>query len=162
MQCDVDYLTLWLFDRLPSLLIAQEAENSAARKEKAIQKQREKLRRSELMATLREEFGSAPEEGASSGLGTKSGDLLKLQEEAREREDFEEDRFVRLVSPIATAMTLLPKLLPPPQPLMLLFLLLMLRVRLKLTGCYHSNCADYEREGQEEHEETTQAGLALG
>ena len=68
------------------------------RREQRLERQRSKLRRSELMETLREEFSTAPEEGASSGLGRKSGDLLKLQEEAEERARYEEDRFVRTVS----------------------------------------------------------------
>jgi hypothetical protein len=47
------------------------------------------------MDTLREEFGSAPETAASSGLGMRAGDLQKLQEEENERLQFEEDRFIR-------------------------------------------------------------------
>jgi hypothetical protein len=76
----------------------RESETALERKEQKLEKQRAKLKRSELMDTLREEFGSAPEAAASSGLGMKSGDLRKLQEEADERRQFEEERFVRLVS----------------------------------------------------------------
>jgi ribosomal protein L12E/L44/L45/RPP1/RPP2 len=76
----------------------KESETELDRREQRLEKQRSKLKRSELMDTLREEFGSAPEAAASSGLGMKSGDLKKLQEEADERREFEEDRFVRLVS----------------------------------------------------------------
>ena len=73
------------------------AETILDKKEAKIEKQKAKIKRSELMDTLREEFGSAPEAAASSGLGIKSGDLRKLQEESDERRDFEEERFVRLV-----------------------------------------------------------------
>jgi hypothetical protein len=75
----------------------KQSETEMDRREQRLEKQKSKLKRSELMETLREEFGSAPEAAASSGLGLKSGDLAKLQEEADERTNFEEDRFVRLV-----------------------------------------------------------------
>jgi U3 small nucleolar RNA-associated protein 3 len=75
----------------------KESETELDRRDQRLEKQRSKLKRSELMDTLREEFGSAPEAAASSGLGIKSGDLKKLQEEEDERREFEEDRFVRLV-----------------------------------------------------------------
>lgn len=84
----------------------KESETALDRRDQKIEKQRAKIKRSELMDALREEFGSAPEAAASSGLGMKSGDLKKLQEEADERREFEEDRFVRLVSKAATASIL--------------------------------------------------------
>ncbi|KAJ1439404.1 Sas10/Utp3/C1D family-domain-containing protein [Ochromonadaceae sp. CCMP2298] len=74
----------------------KESEREVDKREARMERQRAKLKRSELMDTLREEFGSAPETSASSGLGIKSGDMLKLQEEAQERTNFEEERFVRL------------------------------------------------------------------
>lgn len=74
----------------------KENETELDRRDERLEKQRNKLKRSELMETLREEFGSAPEAAASSGLGMQSGDLRKLQEEADERRDYEEDRFVRM------------------------------------------------------------------
>lgn len=74
----------------------KESETELDRKEQKLEKHRQKLKRSELMETLREEFGTAPEVAASSGLGMKSGDLQKLQEEEIERQEFEEDRFVRM------------------------------------------------------------------
>lgn len=74
----------------------KENETELDRRDERLEKQRNKLKRSELMETLREEFGSAPEAAASSGLGLQSGDLRKLQEEADERTAFEEERFVRM------------------------------------------------------------------
>lgn len=76
----------------------KESETALEKREQKLEKQRAKIKRSELMDALREEFGSAPEAAASSGLGMQSGDLRKLQEEADERREFEEERFVRLVS----------------------------------------------------------------
>lgn len=76
----------------------KESESALDRREKRVEKAKSKLKRSELMDTLREEFGSAPEAAASSGLGMQSGDLRKLQDEAEERRQFEEERFVRMVS----------------------------------------------------------------
>lgn len=75
----------------------KESETALEKREQKLEKQRAKIKRSELMDALREEFGSAPEAAASSGLGLQSGDLRKLQEEADERREFEEERFVRLV-----------------------------------------------------------------
>ena len=74
----------------------KESETELDRRDQRLEKQRSKLKRSELMDTLREEFGTAPEAAASSGLGMQSGDLLKLQQEAEERTAFEEERFVRM------------------------------------------------------------------
>ena len=74
----------------------KENETELDRRDERLEKQRNKLKRSEIMETLREEFSSAPEAAASSGLGMQSGDLRRLQEEADERTAFEEERFVRM------------------------------------------------------------------
>jgi U3 small nucleolar RNA-associated protein 3 len=66
-------------------------------KEKLTNK-RKKLKNSEIMESLREEFSAAPEQSSSTGVGNDSADLKALAEEAEERRKFEEDRFVRLVS----------------------------------------------------------------
>lgn len=73
----------------------KDSESQLDKKQQKLEKHRNKLKRSELMDTLREEFGSAPETAASSGLGMRAGDLQKLQEEENERLQFEEDRFIR-------------------------------------------------------------------
>jgi hypothetical protein len=49
------------------------------------------------METLREEFSSAPESSSSSGVSKTNVDQQRLQEEANERKNFEEERFVRMV-----------------------------------------------------------------
>lgn len=89
----------------------KESETELDRRDKRLEKQKSKLKRSELMDTLRDEFGTAPEAAASSGLGMQSGDLRKLQEEADERREFEEDRFVRMVSLIWRCITVFVALL---------------------------------------------------
>jgi len=65
------------------------------RQEEKLERKRKKLKNSEILESLREEFGDAPEAAASSGI--ESGkDKKLLEEEEAERRNFEEDRFVRL------------------------------------------------------------------
>eukprot|EP00605_Chrysophyceae_sp_TOSAG23-4_P002042 GSChrysophyteH1.ASY1.ANO1.2261.1 assembled CDS len=71
-------------------------EKMAEKNAEKIRRQRNKLRSSEIFETLREEFSSAPEVSASSGISAVSSDARKLQKEADERTSFEEERFVRL------------------------------------------------------------------
>jgi hypothetical protein len=66
-----------------------------AREEKLLRK-RKKLKNSEILETLREEFGTAPETSFSSGIGSSTADEKILKEMEEERRRFEEDRFVRL------------------------------------------------------------------
>lgn len=75
----------------------KESESQAAKRDSRLDKQRKKLKSSELMEALQHEFGTAPEVSASGGISTQSGDLKRLAEEADERRKFEEDKFVRLV-----------------------------------------------------------------
>jgi hypothetical protein len=119
----------------------KDSENALERREQKIEKQRAKIKRSELMDALREEFGSAPEAAASSGLGMQSGDLRKLQEEADERREFEEDRFVRLVCIIAFLCTC--------------------ALLTRCCVCVLSG-ADDEPEGQEVEQATRRRGLQVG
>lgn len=65
-------------------------------KEEKLKKKKKKLRNSEILDTLREEFGHAPEQSSSSGIASVSQVQKQLEEEAEERRKFEEDRFVRL------------------------------------------------------------------
>ena len=76
----------------------RENEADSDRREERMRRQRKKLSNSEIMDTLREEFGTAPEAASSSGLSKVNAEQRRLQEEADERRGFEEDRFVRLVS----------------------------------------------------------------
>ncbi|CAM9928602.1 unnamed protein product, partial [Hapterophycus canaliculatus] len=74
----------------------------AARGEKRLERRRDKLRRGEVMETLREEFGEQPETvravGNAGASGVSEAKMKKLLEEDKERLDFEEDHMVRLVS----------------------------------------------------------------
>lgn len=63
---------------------------------KKLAKQKDKLRHSELVAALRDEFSDAPEQAGSGGLDRDVGDAKRLEEEAQARQQFEEDHFVRL------------------------------------------------------------------
>eukprot|EP01034_Spumella_vulgaris_P022961 gene22961-29146_t len=74
----------------------KENESAAAKKESRLDSKKKKLRDSELMDALRDEFGTAPETSASGGISTQAGDLKRLAAEQDERDRFEEDRFVRM------------------------------------------------------------------
>jgi U3 small nucleolar ribonucleoprotein protein LCP5 len=74
-----------------------DSEKSAEKEAEKLRRKREKLRSSEIYDTIREEFSTAPEMTASSGMNNNTGQEKILQAEAKERQDFEEDRFVRLV-----------------------------------------------------------------
>eukprot|EP00903_Cladosiphon_okamuranus_P019131 g17600.t1 len=72
----------------------------AARGEKRLERRRDKLRRGEVLETLREEFGEQPETvravGNAGASGVSEAKMKKLLEEDKERVDFEEDHMVRL------------------------------------------------------------------
>mmetsp|Transcript_23971 Transcript_23971/g.40772 ORF Transcript_23971/g.40772 Transcript_23971/m.40772 type:complete len:739 (+) Transcript_23971:75-2291(+) len=70
-------------------------EKDITRQEEKLERKRKKLKNSEILESLREEFGDAPEAAASSGIDL-SADKKALEEEEAERRNFEEDRFVRL------------------------------------------------------------------
>ena len=70
-------------------------EKDIVRQEEKLERKRKKLKNSEILESLREEFGDAPEAAASSGIES-SKDKKALEEEEAERRNFEEDRFVRL------------------------------------------------------------------
>ncbi len=71
-------------------------EKKAEKQAEKLKRQKIKLKRSEIFDTLREEFSSAPEISGSGGISETSGEARKLQDEANERQEYEEDRFVRL------------------------------------------------------------------
>ena len=68
-------------------------EEKEARKQ---QRKKNKLKNSAIYESLQEEFGITPELASSSGIDRTGGDDRALQTEIDERENFEEDRFVRL------------------------------------------------------------------
>lgn len=73
-----------------------DAEGKAEKEAERLKRKRQKLRSTEIFETLREEFSTAPEQSASGGISGLSQEGKKLQAEADERQNFEEDRFVRL------------------------------------------------------------------
>ena len=73
-----------------------DAEAKAERQEEKLKQKRKKIKNSEIFDALREEFTSAPEASTSTGMSSMSGFEKKLKADAKERTDFEEDRFVRM------------------------------------------------------------------
>jgi len=64
--------------------------------EEKIQRKKKKIKNSEILEALREEFGHAPEQSSSSGLGNLTKEQHDIDKEMEERRKFEEERFVRL------------------------------------------------------------------
>lgn len=73
----------------------KQAESELARRGQKLEKARRKMKNSEIVDALREEFSAAPEKSSSSGISGMSGEAKKLAAEAAERREYEEDRFVR-------------------------------------------------------------------
>lgn len=85
-----------------SMATIYQDENDSQQKADKQKQLRKKLKHSELLRSMEEEYGHAPMSVSSGGVGA-GGDTnasRMLKEEQKEREQFEEDRFVRLVSPI--------------------------------------------------------------
>lgn len=76
----------------------QDSESILTKQEKKIELKRKKLRNSEILASLKEEFGEEPENFSSSGVSLENSKEKELELEENERKDFEEERFIRLVS----------------------------------------------------------------
>jgi U3 small nucleolar RNA-associated protein 3 len=74
----------------------RDGETDGEWRQERLDKKRKKLKNSEMFEALRDEFGSVPEEASNTGLTNSSADQRVLEEEAAERRDFEEERFVRL------------------------------------------------------------------
>lgn len=71
-------------------------EKALEREDRQLQKKRNKLKNSELMETLREEFGNTPEMVTSTGNSAlNTTEYQKLKDTEAERLKFEEERFVR-------------------------------------------------------------------
>ena len=75
----------------------KEKESNKDKLEKQILKKRSKLKNSEILETLREEFGVTPEVFSSSGVSGMNDNSATLRKEAEERRRYEEERFVRTV-----------------------------------------------------------------
>lgn len=73
-----------------------EHEKNMEKMDKKMENKRKKIKNSEIMETLNEEFGHTPEVSSSSGIASKSKVEKELAEEESERRDFEEERFIRL------------------------------------------------------------------
>lgn len=73
-----------------------DAETKAEKQEAALKRKRKKLKNSEIFDALREEFTVAPEMSTSTGISGLSGLEKKLREDANERTNFEEERFIRM------------------------------------------------------------------
>lgn len=56
------------------------------------------MRNSEILQSLTEEFSDNPENISSTGISLDTSAQKDLQAEEDERREFEEDRFIRLVS----------------------------------------------------------------
>lgn len=73
---------------------------AAARNGRRLEKRLDKLRRGEVMETLREEFGEQPETvkapGNAGASGVSEAKMKRLLDEDKEKLDFEEDHMVRL------------------------------------------------------------------
>jgi hypothetical protein len=72
-------------------------EDEESKEDRKILLKRRKIKNTEMLESLREEFGHNPESVSSSGIAAANEVQRALREEAEERRRFEEDRFVRLV-----------------------------------------------------------------
>ena len=84
----------------PPKMAAQPYHDEEAAEEKRVRKKdklKAKLKGSEMLQALQEEFGDAPLAESSSGLTGLSREEREAQEAEDERRSFEEERFVRLV-----------------------------------------------------------------
>jgi hypothetical protein len=75
----------------------KENESNKEKLEKQLLKKRSKLKNSEILESLREEFGVMPEVSSSSGLSGMNDNSKVLRKEAEERRRYEEERFIRTV-----------------------------------------------------------------
>jgi hypothetical protein len=88
--------------RAPRLSAVEYYENNAKKeqaKRKQLKKQQQKLRRSEVMQTLQEEYGHAPEQAVMRGHGSAmrtDAASARVMEKLSEKEKFEEKYMIRL------------------------------------------------------------------
>ena len=80
-------------------------ESQREKSERKLEQQKRRLKNSEMMQALQEEFGVAPEKVHSSGNsdmgGVAASEMRRLAELDEERREFEESRFVRTTVPRA-------------------------------------------------------------
>ncbi|GMH83980.1 hypothetical protein TrST_g10453 [Triparma strigata] len=92
--------------RAPRLQAVHDDSQKASKRDKQHARNLERMKNSEIMQGLRQEFTDAPEESGIDGVGGAEGGGLMVNREAgrrireaeEERKDFEEERFVRLVT----------------------------------------------------------------
>ncbi len=78
-----------------------EKEKQQVKEERKLQKQRERMRKSELLSTLKATYGDMPEEddyGGGASIGKQRESARRLAEREMEKEKFEEGAFVRLTT----------------------------------------------------------------
>lgn len=75
-----------------------DAEYKANKEAEKLRQKRKKIKNSEIYAALREEFSSAPEQTSSTGIDGFTALEKKLKSDAKEKQDFEEERFIRMTT----------------------------------------------------------------
>jgi U3 small nucleolar ribonucleoprotein protein LCP5 len=88
--------------RMHAVHYMEQSEKREKAEERELKRNRDKMRRSEVMQTLMEEYSDRPEEdtmdgGADYGM-INADDARRLEAHTKEKEDFEEERMVRLVT----------------------------------------------------------------
>lgn len=76
-----------------------EKEKQTDKEERILKRQRDRMRKSEVLSTLRASFGDAPEEDDVSGgaaLGKQRETSRRFNEKMQQREEFEEDNMIRI------------------------------------------------------------------
>ena len=73
----------------------REIEKKSEKSKNILQKKKNKMKNSEIMDALRDEFSAGPEASSSTGVSNFSSQQKKLTEEHLERQNFEEDHFIR-------------------------------------------------------------------
>lgn len=72
-------------------------ESKADKRERQLEMKRKRLRNSEILQAMKEQYGEDPENLSSTGITMDSSTQKELDEEEEERRNYEEDRFIRLV-----------------------------------------------------------------
>ena len=78
-----------------------EKEKQQIKEERLLKKQRDRMKKSELLSTLKATYGDTPEEddfGGGAGIGKQRESARRLAEREAEKTKYEEDAFVRLTT----------------------------------------------------------------
>jgi hypothetical protein len=86
-------------------------ESKAEKRDRQLELKRKKLRHSEILQAMREQYGDDPENLSSTGITLESSTQKELDEEEEDRRNYEEDRFIRLVSCSVRTIRLIPRLM---------------------------------------------------